>query len=534
VKRISSRWGDSPWVPFAVISGGLFMMLLDSTVLNVAQSDIRASLGASLSGIQWTVDVYLLVLTICLLACGRLGDIFGRRRVFVTGIAIFTVASTACALAGPAERILGLDGMAVLIAARLIQGIGAAAVLSQTLSLIAVAFPPERRGAAFGTASAIGALAGIVGPLGGGFLTSRLSWEWIFLINLPFGIVVLLASRTVPESRDPLARRRIDFPAIALSGAALFAMAFGLIESGHRGWSDLLVVGLLAAGTLLAAIFVHWQRRATDPILRLELFSISSFRIGNVAMALFNIGFHGLSLPLIVFLQNVRGLDPVEAGFVMAPSAASMALTATIAGRLSDRFGPRWIMAGGFATMAAGVAYLAIRMEATTSPREVAAVMAVIGLGVGLTVSQANTVPMRAVPTHLTGASSGVLNTTRTAAVTVGVALMTSLLQQQTANRAEDVLVHAPLSSATRESAMSAVSEGRFDELTSLGSGAEQAALASLGEPLRNAFAGGMSIVLLVSVVTLVAGIGIALTLPSRAAIRFERGRELVHAPAGD
>src|SRR5215218_5072510 len=298
--KLPIRLTGSPWLPFAVICSGLFMILLDATALNVAQGSIRTSLGASLSGIQWTIDAYLLALSACLLAYGRMGDLFGRRRIFVAGVAIFTGASVLCALAGTIGDTLGLDAIGLLIGARVLQGIGAAAVLSQSLSLIAVAFPPDRRGAAFGMASAIVSLAGIAGPIGGGLLTQHLSWSWIFLINVPIGIAVLVASRVIPESRDANASRRIDLVDIGLSAAALFALALGLIETAHRGWADPIIAGLLAAGALLLALFIRWEQRASDPILRLELFANRDFGIGNVVMASFNVGFYGLSLPLMV------------------------------------------------------------------------------------------------------------------------------------------------------------------------------------------------------------------------------------------
>src|SRR4051812_28041139 len=175
--RMKFGAAGSPWIPFAGVFCGLFMILLDGAALNVAQASIRESLDASLAGIQWTIDAYLVALTVCLLACGRLGDIVGRRRLFVAGITLFGSASVLCALAGPLGEALDLPAIRLLIGARVLQGVGAAGVLSQSLSLIAVAFPSERRGMAFGMASAIGSLAGIAGPLGGGFLTERLSWS---------------------------------------------------------------------------------------------------------------------------------------------------------------------------------------------------------------------------------------------------------------------------------------------------------------------------------------------------------------------
>jgi len=505
-------------MPFAVVSSGLFMILLDATALNVAQASIRESLDASLAGIQWTIDAYLVALTVCLLACGRLGDIVGRRRLFVAGIALFGGASVLCALAGPLAQALDLPAIRLLIGARVLQGVGAAGVLSQSLSLVAVAFPPERRGMAFGMASAIGSLAGIAGPLGGGFLTEHLSWSWIFLINVPIGAAVIVAARVVPESRDASASRRIDLAGIALSGVALFALALGLIEAAHRGWGDSAVVGLLVGSALLFGSFILWERRASDPILKLDLLANRDFRIGNIAMACFNLGFYGLSLPLMVFLQNVRGLTPVEAGMVMAPSAAAVALTAPVGGRLSDRVGPRWVLLAGFGAMTAGVVVLAALLDADTAPAVIAGAMAFVGLGVGFTVSQVNAVPMRAIPAGSMGAGSGLLNTTRMASVTLSVALMTSLLQSQAASRAGDLLAGAGLSNGTNARVIAAVRDGRFDALAGTGSPAEQVTIARLEAPLREAFAQGLSVAMLAAAVFLIAGIGTALALRRQAA----------------
>jgi EmrB/QacA subfamily drug resistance transporter len=494
-----------PSAILAVLSAAVFMLLLDATIVNVAQARIRESLDASLTEMQWIIDAYLLAFTVLLLASGRLGDIFGRRRLFSLGVGIFTAASVLCAAAGPLGELTGLSGAVILIAARALQGAGTAAILPQAMALIAVNVPPEKRGSAFGTISAVSAVAAAAGPLSGGLILVGLSWEWIFLINVPPGIAVIIAARRfLPESSDALASRRLDLPGMLLSGTGLLAIVVAMIEGARYGWHHPAIVGLAASGIALLAIFVLWQRRAAEPMIRLELFRIRNFWAGNVAMAAINFAVHGFALPLAIFLQGPAGYSPLKAGVVIAPSALCMAATSPVAGRLSDRIGSRRLLGGGFVLIAAGLLLLAGEAERDVSFPTLLVAMAIIGVGCGFGFSQANAVPMRDVPTRFAGSAGGILTTTRAAGQVLGVTFLSSLLSWQAATNARSTLTSTPLPIPTHERAVNAVSEGRFDDLTTLGVAIPD---------LQAAFGDAMRLTLLVAAVVALMGAATALVV---------------------
>jgi len=503
-----------PSAVMAVLSAAVFMLLIDATIVNVAQARIRESLDASLTEMQWIIDAYLLTFAILLLASGRLGDIFGRRRMFTLGIGLFTAASALCAAASLLGDLTGLPATAILIAARALQGVGTAAILPQSMALIAVAFPPERRGSAFGTISAVSAIATAAGPLSGGLILAGLSWEWIFLINIPPGLAVMVAAqRFLPESSDTFASRRFDVPGMILSGAGLLAIVVAMIEGAHLGWLHPAIVGLAIAGITLLIAFVLWQRHAPEPMMRLELFSIRNFWAGNVAMALINIAVHGFALPLTIFLQGPAGYSPLKAGLVIAPSAICMAITSPLAGRLSDRIGSRRLLGGGFVLIAAGLLLLAGEAERDVSFPTLLVAMAIIGVGCGCGFSQANVVPMRDVPTRLAGSAGSILTTTRASAQVLGVTFLSSLLGWLAATNARDTISPASLPPTTRSDAIDAVGEGRFDHLTTLGTTADQIRIAALTRDLQAAFGDAMRLTLVVAAIVALLGAATALVV---------------------
>jgi EmrB/QacA subfamily drug resistance transporter len=495
----------------------MFMMLLDGTIVTVAQAEVRRGLDAGLTELQWVVDGYLLAFAVPLLAFGRLGDVYGRRRLFVLGTVLFTAASILCAGAGLLGALPGLSGAQALIVARVVQGVGAAAVLPQTLALIAALFPPERRGTAFGVASAFATLAGVVGPLAGGLIVSRWTWEGIFLLNLPIGAVVVGATlRLVPESKDPHADRRLDWPGMLLSGMGLLAMVYALIEAVRLGWGHPAIGGTLAGGVALLVAFVAWERRAPAPMLRLGLFSLRNYSAGVLAMACFNLGFHGLGLPLNVFLQGALGHSALSVGLILAPQALAVALVAPFAGRWGDRVGPRGLQAAGFAIAALGFVGLAAIAGPDVSPVAVVGTLVVAGAGTGLIVSQINAAPLRDVPLPVMGAASGLLNAVRVGAVVLGVAFQTSLLQGLARREAEGVLTDASLPVPVADRAARLVAEGRFDRLAELPNPLAVRELARLGAALQDAFAGAFALTALIAAAILLAGVGASLLLRSQ------------------
>jgi MFS family permease len=281
------------------------MLLLDTTIVNVAQQVIKQDLDASLPQIQWILDSYILAYAVLLLSFGRLGDVFGRKKMFIFGMAIFIGASVLCGLSTAIGHLLGISASTALIVSRVLQGVGGALMMPQTLSLITVVFPPEQRGAAMGAWGSVVSLGAILGPIIGGIIVSNFAWQWIFLINIPIGIAAIIATvAIVPESVDPLASRKIDWGGVLLSGAGIFAFVYAAIEGNHRGWTDPLILGLIVLSILLLTAFVAWEKRAADPMMKLELFDIRNFSAGNVIGLLVSFGMLGIFFPMTLFLQG--------------------------------------------------------------------------------------------------------------------------------------------------------------------------------------------------------------------------------------
>ncbi|MER3486437.1 MAG: MFS transporter, partial [Chloroflexota bacterium] len=334
----------NPWLVLAVLCLSVFMLLLDTTIVNVAQVKIKESIGATLTEIQWVLDSYILTYAVLLLSFGRLGDVFGRKRLFVFGMTLFTAASAVCGASSWIGDQLGLSAVSVLIAARVLQGLGGAFMMPQSLSLLTVTFPPEKRGAAMGIWGGIVALGAIVGPIIGGLIVTDYAWEWIFLINVPVGIVAVLATlRIVPESVDPLASKRLDWGGLVLSGLGIFSLVYASIEGNKKGWTSPLILGLFAASAVLLTLFILWERRAADPMMKLELFRLRNFWVGNVIAIVVAFGMLGIFFPMTLFLQQVLGFSPIRAGLTMTPMSLMILIVAPLSGRLTDRIGARWI-----------------------------------------------------------------------------------------------------------------------------------------------------------------------------------------------
>src|SRR5829696_6452326 len=360
----------NPWLILLVLCGAIFMLLLDTTIVNVAQQKIKEGLNADLSQIQWILDSYILAFAVLMLSFGRLGDIYGRKKMFVTGMAVFIAASGLCGVSHWVATLIGIPGATALIIARVLQGIGGALMMPQTLSLITIAFPPQKRGAAMGVWGSVVALGAVLGPLLGGYIVTDYPWEWIFLINIPVGIVAILATLAiVPESRDPLASGKLDWGGLIFSAVAIFALVYALIEGPKFGWTSPQTIGLLLVSAAVFAIFVWWERRIADPMVKLELFGIRNFWVANVIGLAIPFGLFGIFFPMTVFLQGALGMTPLEAGLTMMPMSLMLMFVAPISGRLSDRIGARWILTTGITLVAVGILFITSRVSATTNWR---------------------------------------------------------------------------------------------------------------------------------------------------------------------
>ena len=322
---------------FAITSAALFMASLDNLVVTTALPSIRAHLHASLSGLQWTVNAYTLTFAVLLLTGATLGERYGRRRMFVVGLGLFTLGSAAAALA---------PSIGLLVAARAAQGVGAAVLVPLTLTLLSAAVSPERRGVALGAWGAVGGLAIAIGPLVGGAVVEGASWQWIFWLNVPIGLVVLpLAWRRLSESYGPATR--LDLPGLALASLGLFGIVLGVVRGNDHGWTSLTVLPPMVIGGLLVAAFIAWELRAAEPMLPLHLFRSRGFTITNVASLLMFFGMFGSIFLLAQFLQVVQHYSPLQAGLRTLPWTAMPVLIAPIAGALSDRIGGRPLLVAG-------------------------------------------------------------------------------------------------------------------------------------------------------------------------------------------
>ncbi|MBT2210958.1 MFS transporter [Actinomadura sp. NEAU-AAG7] len=414
-----------PWLTLSILCAGFFMALLDGSIVNIAVPSLIADIHASYDEVLWMIDAYLLVFSTLLITTGKLGDIFGYRRLFLTGVSIFTMASVLCGLsASPGQ----------LLAARILQGIGAALLFPQVISSILVTFPPPMRGRAFGVFGAIAGFAPIIGPVLGGLVLAHLTWRWIFFINAPIGVMILvLALVFIPDLR-PSRTHRIDLGGVALVTAGLSCIVFGLIEGRRYGWGKIGgpigITSLIATGVMLLLLFVIWQRvQRGEPLMPWELFtSERNFPAGNWIGFVFQFGMIGISLVLVLYLQMARGFSPLRTGLVLLPNAALTAVGSAFAGRVSDRVGGRLVLMTGLAALSVGLAVLALTAGADSGVRHLLPGLLIIGLASGATFAPLQQVTMDHVDTRLAGAASGVANTTRQIGGVMGTAVMGVLL----------------------------------------------------------------------------------------------------------
>ncbi|MDQ6936541.1 MAG: MFS transporter [Actinomycetota bacterium] len=395
-----------------------FMTYLDNNIVNVAIPDIQRDLGLSTAGIEWVVSGYILTFAGLLLVGGRLADAYGRRRLFMIGLSLFTVASLAAGLS---------SGAGALVASRALQGIGAALVTPTTLAIISATFTDRRaRNTAVGIWSGVGALALAVGPLLGGLLTQHVSWEWIFFINIPVGVGTLaLAAWAVAESRED-EPRPIDRPGLVLSAAMLFALTYALIEGHDRGWTSPLIVGLFVVAAVAAIAFVLVERGRRAPMVDVSLFGRREFSGGIVALSVWAFGLFGIYFFTSLYLQSVLGFSPTKAGAAFVPMALLMAAGAVASERIAAAIGSYRSTAAGMALMSAGIASVAL-LGRDAGFLALMPSFAVIGIGGGLTIPLTATV-LGAMPVSQAGVASAVFNASREVAGLLGITVIGAIL----------------------------------------------------------------------------------------------------------
>jgi EmrB/QacA subfamily drug resistance transporter len=391
-------------------------------VVNVALPSMARDLGVGLSELEWIVTGYALTFASLMLTGGKLADLLGRRLIFVVGLVIFTTASLACGLAESGE---------VLIAARVVQGAGAALMNPATLSIIAATFPPHQRGMAIGIWAGVSALALAIGPLVGGLLTEQLDWSWIFFVNVPIGILGIVASFVlIPESKDTSREQRLDLPGLVTSGIGLFALTYGLIEANTYGWTSSRILASFALAAVMLVAFVLLETHQRLPMLDLSLFRNRTFSGANLAVLLVALAMFGVFFFVSLYMQGILGYSAVEAGAAFLPMTVLIILIAPIAGKVSDRVGSRWLMTSGMLFVSAQLLYFS-RLDENATYTDLLPALVVGGMGMALVMTPSAAAAVRALPVDKSGVGSAVLNAFRQVGGSIGIALMGAIMAHE-------------------------------------------------------------------------------------------------------
>jgi len=427
----------NPWLVLLVLTTGFFMIMLDTTIVNVAIPAMSAGLNTTLDQILWVLNAYILVYAVLLITAGRLGDLYGQRRLFAIGLFIFTVASALCGISqNPTE----------LIAARIVQGVGGALLTPQTLAILTTIFPPERRGAAFGVWGGVAGLATLAGPTVGGAIITYIDWRWIFYINVPIGILALVATFLIIPDLRPGRQHGWDVVGIVLATAGLFAVVFGLIEGQLYSWgsiesSPITIPEVIGAGVVLMILFVVWERFQAEPLMPLSLFRDRNFAVANWIAAAISFWMLSIFLPFTIYLQSARGFSALVAGLTLAPMSLTSMFTAPFAGRMADRIGGKYILMTGIFLFTIGFGSIALVAGPDSTWVNFLAPAIVAGLGIGMTFAPMTTVAMRNVEPRVAGSASAVLNTIRQLGAVIGSAVVGAVLQNRLATTLHDQAV---------------------------------------------------------------------------------------------
>jgi EmrB/QacA subfamily drug resistance transporter len=488
------RQGQGKWWSLVAVSGGMFMLLLDITIVAVALPAIQRQLHASLADLQWVVDAYAMTLAALLLTTGSLADLYGRRRLFAGGLAVFTVGSLLC---GTATSPL------FLIVARCGQGLGGAAMLATSLALLAQAYQGKDRAVAFAVWGAVMAVAIAVGPLVGGLLTQGASWRWIFLVNVPLGVLTLgLTLRRVPESKDP-APRRPDWLGFLSFTAALVALVLGLIRASQTSFTNPVVLACLVAAGGLALAFVAIEQRVPHPMFDLSLFRVPTFDGALLASFAISASFYSLLLYLVLYLQDALGESPLQAGLRLLVISGSTFLTSAAAGRLSRQVPVRWLVAFGLALVALGLGLLSGLAPADAWTAALPGFL-LVGLGNGIVNPPLAQAAMGVVPPSRAGMASGINNTFRQTGIAAGVAALGTIFADRERAVLARALAQGHLPSAVVGRVVALVKAGAPPRQVLAGLSAHAAGLTTIG--LRSGLVVGLDDILRVSLVVAALG----------------------------
>jgi EmrB/QacA subfamily drug resistance transporter len=423
------------WWTLGAMCFALFMIMLDNTVVNVALPAIQKDLHSSISGLEWTVNAYTLSFAVLLVTGGRLGDIFGRRRMFLFGVIVF----------GLSSAFIGFSqSEAWLVAGRAAQGIGAAFMMPATLSIITNAFPAHERGKAIGTWAGVSALALAIGPVVGGFLVENVSWQSIFFLNVPVAaLAVFVTLAATRESRDENSTHHVDIPGVAFVTTGLASLVLALVEGNSWGWGSASILALLAVSIVGLTAFVIAERRVVEPMVDFQFFRSRSFLGANLVAFIVSFAMLAMFFFLALYMQNIKDYSPLQAGVRFLPSTVVIILVAPISGRLSDRIGPRPLMTAGLLIVAASLFWQG-HLAVDTSYGFLVGAFILMGLGMGLVMSPMSTAGMNAVEPSKAGVASGVLTMSRMVGGTFGVAAMGALITGLGKSKIDSLLPAAP------------------------------------------------------------------------------------------
>jgi EmrB/QacA subfamily drug resistance transporter len=407
------------WWTLGAVAFGLFMIMLDNTVVFVALSSIQSDLHISQSELEWVVNGYALTFAVLMLTGGKLADMLGRRLIFIVGLTIFTASSLACGLA---------TGAAFLIGARVVQGVGAALMNPATLSIITATFPPRQRGTAIGIWVGVSAMALAIGPLIGGILTEQINWSWIFFINVPVGIAGIIVSRLfIDETRDESEEQRLDLPGLISSAVGLFGLTYALIEGNNYGWGSPRILASFAVAAVGLVTFVLLEHRQRVPMLDLSLFKNSTFAGANTTMLLVALAMFGVFFFNSLYLGQVLGYSPIQTGATFLPLTVLIVFVAPLAGRFSDKIGSRWLMGAGLVLLSLSLLSFSM-LDESSSFWDIVPGLILGGFGMSLAMTPTTAAAMGSVPVDKAGVGSAVLNSMRQVGGSLGIALMGAIV----------------------------------------------------------------------------------------------------------
>jgi EmrB/QacA subfamily drug resistance transporter len=417
------------WWTLVAVAFGLFMIMLDNTIVNVALPTIQGSLHLKISELEWVVAGYALTFGAFMLTGGKLADLFGRRLIFVAGLVVFTASSLLCGLANGAEMLIG---------ARVVQGLGAAMMNPATLSIITVTFPPRQRGTAIGIWAGVSALALAIGPLVGGVITERISWSWIFFINVPVGVLAIAAAFAfIDESRDTSQEQRPDVPGLVTSTLGLFSLSYGLIEANNYGWTSGRILAAFGVAVVALVAFVLLERNQRLPMLDLSLFRNRGFSGANAVMLLVGLAMFGVFFYVSLYVQQVLGYSAIQAGASFLPWTVLIILLAPQAGRLSDRLGPRPFVAAGMVVLTGSLIWFS-RLGVHATFWGLLPGMLLGGVGMSAAMAPVTAAAMQSVRPDKAGVGSAVLNSMRQVGGSLGIAIMGAIVAASTSGGRRD------------------------------------------------------------------------------------------------